>query len=94
MSKAIKVEATEPGYYVSLHAKGETFFIKDEQAFSERWMKRVPVAVKPEPKFVPKPTPITPAPAATHVPPAHVPHVSSATFTPPEVTHGGPASPA
>lgn len=40
MSKPIKVVATAPGYYVSLRAKGEEFYVAEEKDIG-KWMKKV-----------------------------------------------------
>ena len=40
-SKPITVTATATGFYDELRKPGDTFVIKDEQAFSDSWMKKV-----------------------------------------------------
>lgn len=37
----IGVMATQPGHYQFLREPGDKFIIKDERAFSHRWMKRI-----------------------------------------------------
>lgn len=38
---AIQVKATARGFYGSLREPGDTFTIRDEKAFSKRWMERL-----------------------------------------------------
>ncbi len=40
-AKPISVVATATGFYGELRKPGDTFVIKDEQAFSDSWMEKV-----------------------------------------------------
>lgn len=52
MAKSIKVRAKQLGYFdLKRRYPGDEFFIKDEKAFSAKWMEKVEGrAAKPEPE--------------------------------------------
>lgn len=45
---AIQVRAKQVGFYEARRRVGEVFTIRDEQAFSSRWMSRVEAKAEPK----------------------------------------------